>query len=118
MKKMISVLIVIVFLTVSSAFAESKSGIILKGTAYGAVIGGLVGASVWILTDIDDNFDYTLKGAAVGALAGTAYGFYEAESFATIENGKIKFAMPTIKTKSYYNSPDVRTSADLVKVNF
>jgi hypothetical protein len=117
MRKFCVVLLMFLFLSfASSSFAETKSSIVLKGTAYGAIVGALIGSAVWVLTDIDDNFDYVWQGAAVGAIAGTAYGLYDAESFATIENGKVKFAMPTIKTGKY--GEDVKTSASLLKVNF
>lgn len=118
MKKLVLIGTILAVLSTSTmSFAETKSSIVLKGTGYGALVGALVGASLVALSsDPGDNLQYLYQGAAVGALAGTAYGFYEAETFATIEDGKVKFAMPTIKTQ--LQGDGVKASADFVKVNF
>ncbi len=118
MKKTVLVLALILSMSLSVAFAETKSSVILKGTGYGAIVGTLVGAAVMAFTDDPgDNLDYLYKGAAVGAIGGMLYGFYEAETFATIdENGNIKFAMPTIKTE--IGNRGVKSSVDVLKVKF
>ena len=118
MKKILVTAILILCMTISVSYAETKSAVVLKGTGYGAIVGTLVGAAVMAFTDDPgDNLDYLYKGAAVGAIGGMIYGFYEAETFATIdEDGKIKFAMPTIKTQ--IKGKGIESSVDVLKVKF
>ena len=118
MKKLLVTIGLILCLTASVSLAETKSGTVLKGTGYGAIVGTLIGAAVMAFTDDPgDNLDYLYKGAAVGAIGGMIYGFYEAETFATIdEDGNVKFAMPTIKTQ--LTDKGVETSVDVLKVKF
>lgn len=65
---------------------------------YGAAVGTLVGAAFMAFTKKPaDHFDYMAYGAASGVLVGTAYGVAQsARAMASIENGKLKMAMPTI----------------------
>jgi len=65
---------------------------------YGLSVGALVGTALMVFTHKPaDHLDYIGYGAAAGALAGTVYGVARSSrSFASIENGKIKIAMPTI----------------------
>jgi hypothetical protein len=118
MKKFIICILILFCLTFSVSYAETKSAVILKGTGYGAIIGTLIGAAVMAFEDDPgDHLDYLYKGAAVGAIGGMLYGFYEAETFATIdENGNVKFAMPTIKTK--VTETGLKSSVDILKVKF
>lgn len=119
MKKLVLIFTVFAIVATSTmSFAdETKAATIFQSTAYGAIIGAMVGAAFLAFEDNPgDNMQFLYQGAAVGALAGTAYGFYEAETFAKIENGKVKFAMPTIKTQVI--GKEIRSSADLLKVTF
>lgn len=121
MKKIVVTLMAaaLLSLSVGTAQAETKSSIVLKGTGYGAAIGAIVGASLVALSkEPGDNMQYLYQGAAVGALAGVVYGVYEAETFATIKDGKVKFAMPTVKTQILPDGQGVKASADMLKVNF
>jgi len=65
---------------------------------YGLSVGALVGTALMVFTRKPaDHLDYIGFGAAAGALAGTVYGVARsARSFASIENGSVKIAMPTI----------------------
>ena len=65
---------------------------------YGGAVGALVGASLLVFTHKPaDHLDYMGFGAAAGVLAGTAYGVGKASrAFASIDNGKLKIAMPII----------------------
>ena len=74
----------------------------IKDTLENAVVGGLVGtlaggALLLFTKKPSDHYDYLYYGAAGGAVAGTAYGMMNsAKALASIEDGKVKFAMPTI----------------------
>jgi len=65
---------------------------------YGGAVGTLVGAALLAFTKKPaDHLDYMAYGAATGILAGAAYGVVKStRSLATIENGKVKIALPTI----------------------
>jgi hypothetical protein len=65
---------------------------------YGGAVGALVGAAILAFTKKPaDHLDYMAYGAATGILAGAAYGLTKsARSLATIENGNVKIAMPTL----------------------
>jgi uncharacterized membrane protein YebE (DUF533 family) len=65
---------------------------------YGGAVGALVGASLLVFPRKPaDHLDFIGFGAAAGVLAGTAYGVGKASrAFASINNGKLKIAMPII----------------------
>src|SRR5450631_4415970 len=65
---------------------------------YGGAVGTLVGAAIMAFTKKPaDHLIYMGYGAAVGVLAGTAFGAVKsARSLATITNGKVRIAMPII----------------------
>ena len=71
---------------------------VFKDIFYGALSGGLVGAAVLAFTSHPGrHLDYIGYGAAGGALVGAAYGAVTTtRSLAEVENGEVKFAMPTI----------------------
>ena len=76
-----------------SAFKET-----FEDSVYGGLTGALVGAAVMAFTHKPgDHLDYIYYGAAGGVLVGATYGLLKgAKSLAQIENGKVKFAIPTI----------------------
>ena len=65
---------------------------------FGGAVGALVGAALLVFPNKPaDHLNYIGFGAAAGVLAGTAYGVGKASrAFASIDNGKIKIAMPII----------------------
>ena len=83
----------------SAAFAADNT---LRDTfqdaLYGGALGTLVGAALMAFTRKPaDHLDYMAYGAAAGVLAGTTYGIARsARSLASIDNGRIRFSMPTI----------------------
>ena len=69
------ILALLILLSPAYSFAADVMEKTLHDTAYGALTGGLVGTAVMALTDHPgDHIVYIPIGAAVGALAGTAYG--------------------------------------------
>jgi uncharacterized membrane protein YebE (DUF533 family) len=84
----------------TSAFAVDENAFRETFTSafYGVAVGALVGGALMVFTHKPaDHLDYIGFGAAAGALAGTAYGVVRSSrSFASIENGSVKIAMPTI----------------------
>jgi hypothetical protein len=100
-KRLIALTTLVALLGAStSAFAVDENAFRETFTSafYGASVGALVGAALMVFTHKPvDHLDYIGFGAAAGVLAGTAYGVARStRSFASIENGSIKIAMPTI----------------------
>ena len=121
MKSIIVIVIAAMILSCSTfGFAQSTGGIILEDGLYGTVIGALVGAAVLAFKDEPgDHLDYMARGAGIGAVAGVLFGVYEATAFASLHDGNIKFAVPTVKTRPV-NSIDrsIEASVDILKFSF
>lgn len=125
-KKMVAlVTLVTMVMSASSAFADDAA---LKETLqdafYGGAIGSLVGAALMAFTKKPaDHFDYIAYGAASGVLVGTAYGVAKsARAMASIENGNVKLAMPTIvpvlSDNGYGKETKITWNATIVKGTF
>lgn len=71
---------------------------VFEDALYGGAAGALVGAALLAFTRKPANhLDYMGYGAASGVLVGTAYGVVKSvRSLAQIDNGIIRFAMPTV----------------------
>lgn len=84
----------------TSAFADDNAfRDTFQSAFYGGAVGALVGAALLVFTKKPaDHLDYMGFGAAAGVLAGTAYGVVKttSRSLASLENGSLKIAMPTI----------------------
>jgi hypothetical protein len=99
--KKFSVLMIVVSILCAStsAFADDNAfRDTFQSAFYGGAVGALVGAALLVFTHKPaDHLDYMGFGAAAGVLAGTAYGVGKASrAFASINNGKLKIAMPMI----------------------
>ena len=84
--------------TSTSFAAENVFRETFQDAFYGGAVGALVGAAFMAFTKKPaDHLEDMGYGAAVGVLAGTTYGLARsARSLASIDNGKVKIAMPTI----------------------
>ncbi len=83
----------------STAFAaENTFQEMFKDAFYGGAVGTLVGAAILAFTSKPGNhLDYMAYGAAAGVLTGATYGLaHSVRALATIENGKVKLALPMI----------------------
>ncbi|MBL0226610.1 MAG: hypothetical protein IPQ16_13865 [Geobacteraceae bacterium] len=83
----------------TSAFADDNAfRDTFMSAFYGGAVGALVGGALMVFTKKPaDHLDYMGFGAAAGVLAGTAYGVAKStRALASIENGNLKIAMPTI----------------------
>jgi len=80
-------------LAADSAFKE-----VFEDSFYGGLTGVLVGAAVMAFTSKPgDHLEYLGVGGAVGVLGGATYGVVKTtRSLAAVEDGKVKFAMPTV----------------------
>jgi len=85
-------------LSVPCSAADSAVKDTLENAAVGGLVGTLAGGALLLITQKpSDHYDYLYYGAAGGVVAGTAYGMMQsAKALASIEDGKVKFAMPTI----------------------
>lgn len=95
---------------------------VFQSAVYGGLTGVVVGAAVMAFTDKPgDHLDYLGYGAAAGTIAGTAYGiFVKARSLAEVENGKVKFAIPTIMpgVREGNASSSMMITAELIRGKF
>lgn len=111
-------------LPTNRCYAESPLAPIVEDGFYGAVIGVLVGGAMIAFTHKPaDHLDYLGYGAAIGTLGGLAFGIADvSRSFAQIDNGKVRFAMPTIIPEIGDRTPQGETpiiiTAQLVRGTF
>lgn len=117
MIKNISIAIILaLFLFQSTAFAFDTDGeVIFKDTLYGATIGGLLGAMLYVGNQED--FSSKLSGGVIiGTIAGLVFGLHETDSFVELKDNKIKVAIPTpvIVPKE----DGIEFAASLFKANF
>jgi hypothetical protein len=126
LRKLVAVMTLVSLLsTASSAFAADDTlREVFTSAFYGAAIGALVGGALMVFTDKPaDHFDRIAYGAASGVLVGTVYGLAKsARAFAEVENGRVKFALPTV-TPELVVSPasgltTVAWKADLIRGTF
>jgi uncharacterized membrane protein YebE (DUF533 family) len=83
----------------TSAFADDNAfRTTFESAFYGGAVGALVGAALLAFTKKPaDHLNYIGMGAAVGVMAGAAYGVAKTtHSLASIDKGTIKIAVPTI----------------------
>lgn len=69
-----------------------------ESSFYAGLLGALVGGALLAFTNNpNDHLDYIVYGGAGGVLLGAGYGVIKStKSLAEYDNGKIKFAVPTI----------------------
>jgi len=85
-------------LSVPCSAADSAFKNIFEDAFYGGLVGALAGGALLVFTNKPgDHLDYVYYGAAGGVLAGAAYGVAKSsKSLVSMEDGNVKFAMPTI----------------------
>ena len=94
----VALVVALFFLATPCLAADSGIKTLFQDAFYGGLTGGLVGAAVMAFTKKPGtHLDYIGYGAAGGVMVGAAYGAVVAtRSLAEVENGKVKFAIPTI----------------------
>ncbi|MBI5655875.1 MAG: hypothetical protein HZC44_03220 [Geobacter sp.] len=91
---------------------------------YGGLAGTLVGAALLAFTHKpEDHLDYMVYGAAGGVLLGATFGIVKStRALAEYENGKVKFAIPTVIPELRENAATGQASlafnAQLVRGSF
>ena len=93
-----AMVITLLFIATPCLAAENAFKTFFEDAFYGGLTGGLVGAAVLAFTKKPGrHLDYIGYGAAGGVLVGAAYGaVVTTRSLAEVENGKVRFSMPTI----------------------
>lgn len=130
-KRLVVVLLALAFVSFSfkPAQAEDAMQSTFVSAGYGGLIGALVGAGVWMVSDSedwDDNISYIPFGAGIGIIGGTVYGLYThtivRNAAAEVRDGRLTFNVPTVKTTNVYDSytsrNEVVESLDLLSVKF
>ena len=100
-KRVMVVLTAAVLLTSMSAPCLAMDNVfkeIFENAFYGGLAGTLVGGALVVFTHKPaDHLDRIGYGAATGVLVGATYGIVKSSrALAQMENGRVKFAMPTI----------------------
>jgi len=128
MKKISLIFLAIAFFaSVSSAAAEDVMQRTLRDSLYGGLIGALLGTAVMFLTDDPgDNIEYIPTGAAVGILAGAAYGMgrsmVQTSSVTEVDGDGVRFSFPTVTAEKVYDEKldqvEEIEKIDLVRLRF
>ncbi|MGA1846703.1 hypothetical protein [Deferribacter abyssi] len=119
MKRLIVAIIFVFMVGVfSNSYAETRGGIILQDTAYGALTGAIIGTALLVFQDKpQDHLEYISYGAAAGAIVGAVYGVYEATALVEIDEHKnLKIAMPTIINEK--KGEELTSSVNILKVSY
>jgi hypothetical protein len=97
-KRSAALAVTFLFLATPCLAADNAFKTFFQDAFYGGLTGGLVGAAVLAFTkQPGKHLDYIGYGAAGGVLVGAAYGaITTTRSLAELENGEVKFSMPTI----------------------
>ncbi len=95
-RTIVAIALTLTCLTATPAAAGSGSGgeVVFSDALYGAGIGTLVGGAAWLI----DQTDASTKigtGILIGTVAGVVFGVAEAESLVRIEDGRMRFALPS-----------------------
>ena len=123
LKRGAALAVALIFLA-TPCFAENTFKTFFEDAFYGGLTGGLVGAAVLAFTKKPGtHLDYIGYGAAGGVLVGAAYGaVVTTRSLAEVENGGVKFSMPTIKPELREANSKGQTSiiamAELIRGRF
>lgn len=101
MKRILAIVFAVSMLTSWSASCYASDNVVkdtFESAFYGGLVGTLVGGALLVFTKHpSDHLDYLAYGASGGVLLGTGFGIIRsAKSLAEYENGKVKFAIPTI----------------------
>lgn len=124
MKRIVIVIIMAIFLLVSSlpaAAGDTKLKSTFDNAFYGGLTGALVGAAMLIFTEEpEDHLDYIAYGFGGGVILGAFYGVWRSSTgTASIEinDGKVAFNLPTptAKITSIGTDKMVKLSADLLR---
>ncbi|MGA7826745.1 MAG: hypothetical protein WCA04_03735 [Geobacteraceae bacterium] len=101
--------------------AETAFKGIVQDSIYGGIAGTVIGAAVLAFSHKPgDHLEYMAYGAAAGVLGGAAYGYFSSRALVEVNNGKVKFAIPTVMP-DVNDSPrksSVVITAELIKGNF
>jgi len=101
--------------------AETAFNEIVQDSIYGGLAGTVVGAAVMAFSHKPgDHLEYMAYGAAAGALGGAAYGYFTSRALVEVDNGKVKFAIPTVMPDLEGSSKksSVMITTKLIKGNF
>jgi hypothetical protein len=98
LKRGAALAITLLFIATPCLAAENAFKTFFEDALYGGLTGGLVGAAVLAFTKHPGrHLDYVGYGAAGGVLVGATYGaVVTTRSLAEVENGRVRFSMPTI----------------------
>ena len=105
-------------LTGTTAGAQERGRVVFQDTLYGVLTGALIGGALTLATDDPgSNLQWVGLGAAVGAVAGAAYGLYETTAVAEVgEDGRLRLAMPSVQLRARGKS--MEPSVDVLRLRF
>jgi hypothetical protein len=94
---------------------------IAKDSMYGGIAGTLIGAATLAFTRRPgDHLEYMAYGAAAGLLGGATYGYFSSRALMEVENGKVRFAIPTVipDVKDSMRTTSVVVTTQIIKGKF
>ena len=124
LKRSAAVAVTLLFIATPCLAAENAFKTFFQDAFYGGLTGGLVGAAVMAFTKKPGtHLDYIGYGAAGGVLVGAAYGaVVTTRSLAEVQDGKVKFSLPTIRPEMREANSKGQTSiiatAELIRGRF
>lgn len=124
LKRCVIIAVTFTFMANPCFAAENTFKTFFEDAFYGGLTGALVGGAAMVFTKKPlDHLDYIGYGAAAGVLVGATYGaITTTRSLAEIENGKVRFAVPTIKPEFREGSREGQTTivatAELLRGKF
>jgi hypothetical protein len=94
---------------------------IAKDSLYGGIAGTLIGAATLAFTrKPGDHLEYMAYGAAAGLLGGATYGYFSSRALMEVDNGTVKFAIPTVMpdVKDTSRTTSVVVTTEIIKGKF
>ena len=115
MKKLLAVITAVTILSSVSVPCQAADNPFVdtfQSALYGGLAGALVGGALLVFAKHPgDHLDYIAYGGAGGVIVGAVYGVAKAsKSLAEYENGKVKFAIPTVVPELRQNAGNGATS--------
>ncbi|HBA86523.1 MAG TPA: hypothetical protein DCZ75_00645 [Geobacter sp.] len=124
LQRCVIIAVTFIFMANPCFAAENTFKTFFEDAFYGGLTGGLVGGALLVFTKKPlDHLDYVGYGAAAGVIVGATYGaITTTRSLAEVENGRVRFAMPTIKPEFREGSTRGQTTlvatAELIRGKF
>ena len=126
-RRRITMLAAAVIMLLNASISRAEDSVfreLFEDSLYGAISGALIGGAIMVFKNKPlDHLNYMGYGAAAGVLVGASYGTFRiGKSFAQVEKGKVRFAIPAVMPDfidgTSTRQSSITYSADLVTGKF